>query len=77
MVVETQLLIERQYLLNRKFSRKITPKEEYRLTQIRHELDKIEQEKNGNPLQELESLVFSYEQFKEKLDKLLKLCSHG
>ena len=57
------LLRERQTLLDKKFANEITKREANRLEYVRWSLDRIEDAKHGEALDDLEAAVVRYEQF--------------
>jgi hypothetical protein len=64
------LLQERQILLDKKLSHKITSKEANRLEYVRWSLDRIEDAQYGQTLDALERSVVRYEQFLAEMQKL-------
>lgn len=68
-------LRERQLLLDKKFDETITRREEIRLTYVNWQLDRIEDAMHGQVLDELESWVSHYEQFRENVEVLQERLS--
>lgn len=64
------LLRERQSLLDKKFGTTITRKEENRLAYVRWTLDRIEDARYGQTIDELENLTRKYEQFRTDIKTL-------
>jgi hypothetical protein len=64
------LLRERQSLLDKKFAEQITKREANRLEYVRWSLDRIEDAKHGDALDELEAAVVRYEQLEGELMSL-------
>lgn len=64
----SDLLKERQSLLDRLFAKEITRKEQLRLEYVRWSLDRIEDAKHGYVLDALESAVGTYERFLSQIE---------
>ena len=71
------LLRERQALLDKKFANEITKREANRLEYVRWSLDRIEDAKHGETLDELEAAVVRYEQFEDNLLALREQLVHS
>lgn len=67
---QKSLLVERQSLLDKKFSGTITKKEANRLEYVRWSLDRIEDAKHGQTLDVIEGAVSRYEHFFDELKAL-------
>jgi hypothetical protein len=65
-----RLVVERQLLLDKKFNENITRAEIIRLTYVEWQLDRIEDAREGEALDRLESWVAEYERFKNDLQTL-------
>ena len=67
---QKSLLVERQSLLDKKFTGTITRKESNRLEYVRWSLDRIEDAKHGQTLDVIEGAVARYEHFFDELKAL-------
>ena len=65
------LLREREQLLKKKYGNGLSPRETRRLDYIRWSLDRIEDARHGQALDELESRVELYERFEVDLRRLI------
>jgi len=68
----TQLLKEREQLLDKKFASGLTPKEANRLKYVRWSLDRIDDARSGVVLDMLENAVVRYEKFQSDIQSLLR-----
>ena len=71
------LLRERQGLLDKKFANEITKREANRLEYVRWSLDRIEDAKHGEALDDLQAAVVRYEQFGDSVLALTEQLMHS
>lgn len=71
-MTEDDLMKERNLLIDKKFRGGLSKEEEIRLEYIRDELDKIDMERLGGPLKELEEYVEKRVKLARDIQKLLK-----
>ena len=65
-----ELLLERQRLLEKKFSGTMTKSEANRLSYVRWTLDRIEDARYGPILDQIESKIYEYERLKRDIASL-------